>query len=281
MEKIYVLGTGTLALYCAEYAKKQGLEVLLFEMAEKKSMFLGVRAKKLGISYFHEEKEIVFQKLLEEKDESLLISAINESIVPAGILEKKNITAINLHQALLPKHPGRNAECWAIFEQEQKSGITWHFMEAQVDRGDVILQKEILLEEDMTAYTLFEKQIQAAKEAFNEIFDDLLHKTANRQPQEKTEMVKYHKSYELPNDGYLNLEWSGEKISAFLRSMDYSGLRVMEQPKLLYQNVIYKWKKYKIYQGNLKEKIVKMEGSDIKISKDGMVIVLENCTKCN
>lgn len=277
MKKIYVLGTGNLALHCAGYAKELGLEVVLFEMAEKKSMFMEVRAGKLGIPYFYERKEKVFQKLLEEKKESLLISAINEFIVPADILEKKNIIAINLHQALLPKHPGRNAECWAIFEQEEKSGITWHYMEKQVDKGDIIIQKEIFLEDSITAYELFQKQIHAAKEAYNEIFEDLLNEQNVRFPQERREGGKFHKSYEMPNEGYLDLNWSGKKRSAFLRAMDYSGLKVMNQPKLLYQEKILQWKKYEIRKSDSMEEMINIEGSDMRLQKDGIVIILKNC----
>lgn len=278
MEKLYVLGTGTLALHCAVYAKEQGKEVLLFEMAEKKSIVLQIRAEKLGIAYFHREKEWVFQRLMEETKEILLISAVNEVILPAGILAKKNVTAINLHQALLPRHPGRNAECWAIFEQDRISGITWHYMEKQVDRGDIIIQKEIVLSDDITAYELFQKQIQLAKEAYNEIFPDLLTGNTVRIPQEAQKVFRYHKSFELPNEGYLDLNWAGEKRSAFLRSMDYSILHVMEPPKLIYEDRVYQWKKYEINKTTSKEEKIVMEEENIRLQKDGIEIVLKECS---
>lgn len=277
MEKIYVLGTGKLALHCAGYAKDRGKEVLLFEMAEKKSMFMETRAGKLGIPYFHEKKQQVFQTLLEETEEILLVSAINEYILPAEILEKENVTAINLHQALLPKHPGRNAECWAIFEQEPVSGITWHYMEKEVDKGDIIIRKEITLSESITAYELFQKQIQAAEEAFDEIFQEVINKTAERIPQEKTKEISYHKSWERPNGGYLDLGWRAEKISAFLRAMDYSILKVMEPPKLQYQGKTYQWKKYEIEKRVSGEEKITIEEGNIRLQKEGMMILLKNC----
>lgn len=277
MEKIYVLGTGNLALHCARYVKDRGNEVLVFEMAEKKSMFMQVRAEKLGIPYFHETKQQVFQILLEETEEILLVSAINEYILPEEILEKENVTAINLHQALLPKHPGRNAECWAIFEQEQVSGITWHYMEKEVDKGDIIIQKEIALSESITAYELFQKQIQVAGEAFEEIFQGVINGNIERTPQEKTKEISYHRSWERPNDGYLDLEWRAEKISAFLRAMDYSVLKVMESPKLQYQGKTYQWKKYEIQKQASREEKIELEEGNIRLQKDGVKILLRNC----
>ncbi len=279
IEKIYILGTGNLALHCAFYAREHKREVLLFEMAEKKSMFMETKAKKLEIQYFHEGKEIVFYRLLEETENVLLISAINEYIIPAKVLEKKNITAVNLHQALLPKHPGRNAESWVIFEQEKVTGITWHFMESRVDKGDIIIQKEIALDDDITAYKLFQKQIEAAKEAFNEIFEDLIEGKAYRIPQEKKTGIHFHKSYEIPNNGYLDLSWSGEKRSAFLRAMDYSVLNVMGRPKLYFKDEIYQWKKYEIHKTDSMEEKMIFREKDIYLQKDKIVIILKDYTK--
>lgn len=279
IEKIYILGTGNLAIHCAFHARECNREVLLFEMAEKKSMFMETKAKKLEIQYFHEGKEIVFYRLLEETENVLLISAINEYIIPAKVLEKKNITAVNLHQALLPKHPGRNAESWVIFEQEKVSGITWHFMESRVDKGDIIIQKEIALDDDITAYKLFQKQIEAAKEAFNEIFEDLIDGKAYRIPQEKNTGIHFHKSYEIPNNGYLDLSWPGEKRSAFLRAMDYSVLNVMGRPKLYFKDEIYQWKKYEIHKTDSMEEKMIFREKDIYLQKDKIVILLKDYTK--
>ena len=275
MRKIYVVGSGNLAVHCAGYAKDKGMEVFLFEMAEKKSMFVEARAAKFGIAYFHEKKENVFQRILEETEECLLISAINEFIIPAEILEKNNVVAVNLHQALLPKHPGRNAECWAIYEQDKVSGITWHYMKKQVDAGDIILQKEIKLTDNMTAYQLFQKQIEVAGEAFEEIFDDLINGKIVGKPQIKDKTVKLHKSWEVPNEGYLDLGWSGEKRSAFLRAMDYSVLNVMEAPKLLYQNKVYRWKKYEINRTDSMEEKIMVDEQNIQLQKDGILITLK------
>ncbi len=279
IEKVYVLGTGNLALHCALYAKEHKREVLLFEMAEKKSMFMEARAKKLEIQYFHEGKESVFQRLLEETENILLVSAINEYIIPAKVLQKEHITAVNLHQALLPKHPGRNAESWAIFEQEKVSGITWHFMESRVDKGDIIIQKEIVLDEHITAYELFQKQIEAGKEAYNEIFEDLIDGRAFRMPQEKQTGICFHKSFEIPNQGYLDLNWSGEKRSAFLRAMDYAALNVMGRPKLLYKDRVYQWKKYEIHKTDSREEKLILKEKDIYLQKDKIAIILKDYKK--
>lgn len=275
IQKVYVLGSGTLAYECSLYAKEQGAQVELFEMTKKQSVGLQKKAEKAGIPYEHLERTQVYDKLCEEEREILLVSAINEFIIPARVLDKENITAVNLHQALLPKHPGRNAESWAIFEQDEKSGITWHFMKAQVDKGDIILQKEIVLDEHITAYKLFQQQIMAAKEGFCEIFDALMQGRAKGTPQPVIPDRVFHKSTQIPNEGYLNLDWDGRKISAFLRAMDYSVLKVLGSPKLTLDGKTYQWAKYEICPGNVKEQPLEFQGDEIHIYKNGFEIILK------
>ncbi|MDE6312755.1 MAG: hypothetical protein K2M46_03910 [Lachnospiraceae bacterium] len=275
IEKVYVLGSGTLAYECSLYAKEQGADVLLLEMAVKQSVGLEKKAEKAGIPYEHLERSVVYDRLCAEEKEILLVSAINEFIIPKRVLDKPNITAVNLHQALLPRHPGRNAESWAIFEQEEKSGITWHFMRAEVDKGDIILQKEIVIDDEMTAYKLFQQQIALAKEGFCEIFQPLMEGTAKGTPQPVITDRVFHKSTQIPNEGYLDLSWDGRKISAFLRAMDYSVLKVLGSPKLILDGKTYQWAKYQICSGNTTEKPVEFQGNEIHIYKNGFEIILK------
>ncbi len=279
IQKVYILGSGTLAYECAKYAKEKekdyDTEVYLFEMTEKKSIGLEKKAMAAGISYQHKERKQVYDLLCEEKAEVLLVSAINEFIIPKRVLERENITAVNLHQALLPMHPGRNAEGWAIYEEDEKSGITWHFMKVEVDAGDIICQKEISLDETITAYQLFQQQIMLSKEAFIEIYESLIYKIAKSYPQEKKDNVRMHKSFEIPNDGYINLEWDGKKLCAFLRAMDYSVLKVLGNPKIVYRGKTYSVGKYQFSVTQTMENRVEWIENEIHINKDGYYFILK------
>ena len=55
---------------------------------------------------------------IEEK--TLLISASNNFLFPASLVEKPHITIINFHNALLPAYPGRNAPTWVIYMGEKR-----------------------------------------------------------------------------------------------------------------------------------------------------------------
>lgn len=280
VKKVCVAGTGKLALSCAVYAKEKGLPVTLYDMGLKESELLKRQAKAEGVPCFYERPEDVFESLYREEQPLLLISAINERIIPEKVLEKETIRAVNLHQALLPAHPGRNAEAWAIYEQDEKSGITWHDVVKQVDGGGILIQKEIGLDESITAWQLFRKQIECAYEAYTEIFDALIDGTIKPVPQKKTEKHIFHFKKDVPNHGLLDVSWDGKKISAFLRAMDYGGVTVFEKPRLIYKGKGFLWKKYEIQHEEGKESSQQTGRDMLNITEDEIAIKKENiCIK--
>lgn len=285
INKICVIGTGKLSIQCAIHAKEKNLPVTLYDMGQKKSGIIENQAKAAGIPFFFEPPKEVFQKLKQETEPLLLVSAINERIIPSYVLENKNIRSINLHQALLPAHPGRNAEAWAIFEQDKKAGITWHEITNEVDGGRILTQKEILLDKSITSFKLFQKQIQMAYEAFTEIFDSVIDGSIQGTRQEHRDKHKMHYKKDVPGEGILDIRWSGEKISAFLRAMDYAGLGVFEKPVLYYGGKAFQWKKYEVQtaknenrksQKHGRQTVLFLDGDNIVISKGNYHVVLKD-----
>ena len=67
-----------------------------------------------------------------------------------GIIEEKIYTApkfgcINFHPALLPLNRGASPSNWIIFNNQHKTGITFHFISKGIDSGSIIEQYEIPL----------------------------------------------------------------------------------------------------------------------------------------
>ena len=244
-DRILLLGSGKLLLDCMAYVDKSEYCYMGYDVSEKPQKMTAVRAEKLGLHYAYRDYKELFEELKKEEAEILLFIVINPWILPKEILEKENITCINCHQALLPAHKGRNAEAWAIFEGDQKTGITWHRMTERVDEGEILCQKEILITEEMTSLQLFRQQMNAAYEAFTEVLPELLKGRVKWRTQElQTDSLRL--SWEIPADGKVDLDWSAEKLGRFLRAMDYGGMEVFKKPTLLWEKEEYVCKKYKI-----------------------------------
>jgi phosphoribosylformylglycinamidine synthase subunit PurSL len=54
----------------------------------------------------------------------------------------KGYRVLNIHPSLLPKFPGKNAYSQAFSSQSKESGITIHFVDEEVDSGQVFLQEK-------------------------------------------------------------------------------------------------------------------------------------------
>ena len=240
-----VLGSGSVALACAQLLKEKQVNCVIYDTGDAPSRTLERQAKRCGIHYDRLTGGELAQILADAVTPTLVVSAINPWIVPAKVIENPYLLFVNCHQALLPAHPGRNAEMWSVFEQDQKTGITWHQITPKVDAGDIFIQKEMMLDETSTSFRVFREQSHLAVEAFEEIADGLLEGSLEPKIQ-KGERGRLRYSWEAPSDGELRLDWPFEKISAFLRAYDYGGLQVVKEPYFMWEGKQYGFKGYQI-----------------------------------
>lgn len=178
-----------------------------------------------------EERGIPFERITNKKalaafldgiaERTLIVSASNNFLFPASLVEKDHITAINFHNALLPKYPGRNAPTWVIYMGERETGITWHYVTAGVDEGNIIIQKTCEIGEDTKAYELTEQLMALAAGAFGECFDDVMAECVQARGQEFDPQRRMYRSYEMPREGVFELTEPAEDIYRLLRSVDY------------------------------------------------------------
>jgi methionyl-tRNA formyltransferase len=78
-------------------------------------------------------------------------------ILPQPFLEAFPRGAINVHFSLLPKYRGAAPVNWAIVNGEEKTGVTTMQMDAGLDTGGVLLQREIAVSATETAIELMEQ----------------------------------------------------------------------------------------------------------------------------
>jgi methionyl-tRNA formyltransferase len=75
-------------------------------------------------------------------------------IIPQWMLDLPPLGNINLHASLLPKYRGAAPIQWAIARGETITGVTTMRLNAGLDTGDILLQRELLIETSDTAETL-------------------------------------------------------------------------------------------------------------------------------
>jgi len=117
-----------------------------------------------------------FRTRLEPAAEAELVETLRkarvELVVLAGfmrVLKEQMLSAfprriINVHPSLLPKFPGLEAWKQALVAGEKVTGVTVHFVDEQIDHGDVIAQRAVPVLRDDTAESLHAR-IQAVEHA--------------------------------------------------------------------------------------------------------------------
>jgi len=89
-------------------------------------------------------------------------------ILPQTFLEAFPRGAINVHFSLLPKYRGAAPVNWAIAGGETRTGVTTMQMDAGLDTGGILLQRETEIGEDETAIELMERLSMLGADALSE-----------------------------------------------------------------------------------------------------------------
>lgn len=93
-------------------------------------------------------------------DPDVIVVVAYGQLLSQEILDIPKFGCVNVHASLLPKLRGAAPINWAIAEGYEKSGITTMLMNAGLDTGDMLLKKEIVISEDMTAESLHDALAQ-------------------------------------------------------------------------------------------------------------------------
>jgi len=89
-------------------------------------------------------------------------------IIPRKIFSIPGSGSINLHFSLLPHLRGAAPIQWALMRGERKTGVSVFFINEKLDDGDVLVQKEVMIEDEDDFFTLREKLIETGKSALVE-----------------------------------------------------------------------------------------------------------------
>ncbi len=276
-EQIILIGTGKIAYDCLSILTSYTDKITCIEYKGNPLSLLSSLCHEKKISYRNTASKLELEEyFLGIDSRTLIVSANNNFIFSKSVLQNTALEAINFHNALLPKHRGRNAQTWAIFELEDITGITWHEVRPEIDTGRIIIQKEVTVSTSMTALQLTKRCMEEGANAFRQVISQVLRGTYVPINQEQDSMSKIHYSNEIPNQCILDIRWKLDKISAFLRALDYGGARIFPSPKLVILGSDYLITGYKLQKLSkdakkvvtILEDVAVLEGHGLSIKLD-------------
>src|SRR5437660_10241917 len=75
-------------------------------------------------------------------------------IIPQWMIDLPRLGNLNLHASLLPKYRGAAPIQWAIANGESVTGVTTMRIDAGLDTGDILMQRDIAILDEDTAETV-------------------------------------------------------------------------------------------------------------------------------
>ncbi len=166
--KIVFMGTPEIAVPCLEKLIEENHEIVGVVTRTDKPKGRGKKLAMPPVKEIAVKNDINVYQPKKARDEDfineirvlspdLIIVVAYGQILPKEILEIPKYGCVNVHVSLLPKYRGSAPINWVIINGEEKTGVSTMYMDEGLDTGDIILQKEIDLNDEITAGELHDK----------------------------------------------------------------------------------------------------------------------------
>ncbi len=215
----------------------------------------------------------VFQPIKIRKDFSfmdnlkvdLVITLAYGQIVPQGFLDIPRFGCLNLHGSLLPKLRGASPVQTALINNEKVTGVTLMEMVAAMDAGRMYGKKEVTIEEDDNATSLFKKISEAAKDLALELLPKYVNGELEGIPQDENEVTFC--SLIKPEQEKLDLSKDILEVYGYIRGLSD------EPGAYLYLDN----QKLKIFKAKIANDLVTAEvGTIVQADKRGLLLQCQN-----
>ena len=176
------------------------------------------RALELGLLVTQPEKiknnEEFRAQLTAIKPDAIIVVGYGR-IIPQWMLDLPPLGNLNLHASLLPKYRGAAPIQWAIARGETVTGVTTMRIDAELDTGDIVLQKELSIAPEDTAEALAPRMAAIGADLMVETLHGLQAGTLHPRPQDhaKATLAPILKK----EDGRIDFRRSTEEILNRLR----------------------------------------------------------------
>jgi methionyl-tRNA formyltransferase len=124
-----------------------------------------------------------FVESLRRRDVDIVVSIACPQVFRKELLAAPSRGCINIHGALLPRYQGLLPSFWVLAKGERETGVTVHYIDEQIDHGDIILQRKVVIKDDDTMHRLIlRSKVEVGKNLLVEALEQLERGTVRRQP---------------------------------------------------------------------------------------------------
>ncbi len=151
-----LMGVRGTALNGLDFVRHKALDVLdeAVRLDDVYSVWGALRAHDIPEHTPENVNDRGFLDFLRKQNVDLVASIACPQIVREDLLKCPPEGVINIHGALLPKYRGKLPSFWVLANGEEKTGVTVHYMNEDLDDGPIIVQKEVPIRPSDTLHSL-------------------------------------------------------------------------------------------------------------------------------
>lgn len=174
------------------------------------------RKHKIPIYYIDKMSEQEVAPLKKLNLDLILVGGFS-IILKKPLLDIPRLGCVNTHSSLLPLHRGPNPFSAAILAGDQETGVTFHWMDEDIDTGDIIAQHVMPLNQDSTMLGVYRDACALAGQKVEGLINSLEVGDALRSPQTRG-LASYEKRATIA-DSWVDWSASAEAIELLVRGM--------------------------------------------------------------
>ena len=144
-------------------------------------------------------------------------------IVKQRAIDSVGLGFINLHPSLLPFNRGKHPYYWSIVDGTP-AGVSLHFIDAEIDEGNILFQRKIDTPITMTGEILYDESIRCITELFKDSYDDIIKGKLSPKPQDSDKST-FHlgQLIEKHSEIILDKQYKALDLLNILRAKSFSG----------------------------------------------------------
>ena len=181
-------------------------------------------------------------------------------ILPEKLLSLPKFGSINLHASLLPRYRGAGPIQWALMNGDKKTGVTIFQLRKEVDAGNILMQKEILINPEDDMLSLGNRISQEGAQLIPIVLDNIEEGKVEPITQDESEISFAPKITKSMSE--IKWDWSNTKIHNWVRGLNpYPGMYTY-----------FKGRRIRIHKTFPLEGQAKTPGQVMEFSKDSITI---------
>jgi methionyl-tRNA formyltransferase len=136
--------------------------------------------------------------------------------LPPEIFDLPPHGTLNIHDSLLPAYAGFSPLIWALINGEKEVGVTAHRMNAELDAGDILLQRAVSVADGDTVTDLFHRTVDLIEPIVRESLELIASGRARWVAQDRTQATFFHKR--SIEDSRIDWSWPAEDLERLVRA---------------------------------------------------------------